>query len=250
MAEDLDRRVLGAIRFLDVTTGMQVRDRLSLSAEGVVFRPVRGGSFAIFQAPGLESHVDAFPVPPAAPPLFSITLGATVRDGGRRYLQRRFTVALPRDPDSAHADQAGSLFRAQDVQLFPAPAAPVAHGWAAVRASVRDTSSERPLAATLFRVTQVADGALMASGLSDERGEALIRVPGIPVATAQDGAGPVMTTEVEVRVAAFHAPGPSGAIPDPDQLERDQAGLPTAAASVRLASGRTVALTLHIDAGG
>ena len=116
-------------------------------------------------------------------------------------------LALPRDPAPAHASQPGSLFLPVDVALYPAPAARVELGWAALRASVRRADGAKPgLYGALLRIERAADNALLALGLTDARGEALVAAAGIPVVMTGGGGGAVMTSEVEVRVTAFVDP--------------------------------------------
>lgn len=243
--EHVERRVLGAVRFVDSTTGLQVRNPLTLDAEGVQFRRSLAGYFVVFQAPGLQAHTRAFESPPSTPALSSVELEVVVRDARRHYLPRRFSLRLPRDPDPQHDNQPNWLFSPEDIPLFPAPAAQMAPGWAVVRMSVVDASTEAPLTGALIRITRNSDSAHLASGLSDHRGEAVVAISGIPITTSEEGEGPVLTTEVEATVEAFYDRD-GGEIPDPGQLEDNRAALPSADAIVRLASGRSLVLALAI----
>lgn len=233
--EAVEPRVLGAVRFLDAATLLPVGAPLSVGGDGVRLVRNRQGLYVLAEAPGPRAEM-------------------TVRDPGGRYLPRRLGVDLPRDPDPAHADQAGSLFRPVDVLLYPAPAASVAPGWAVVRATVVRAGSGSPLGGALLRVLRKADGVVLARALSDwrgsVRGEALVAVPGIPITTWGDGEpeAPVLVNEVPVTLEAFVDPAfdPLGPAPDPDRLESLRGGLPSASAELRLASGRTEKKTLTV----
>ena len=174
----------------------------------------------------------------------SVELGATVTDRPGRYLGRGFTVRLPRDPDPDHAGQPDSLFEPAPVRMFPSPAARMGHGWAVIRASV--FFDGRPAGGSLLRATRRPGGELLASGLTDDRGEAVVAVPGIPAISSEEEDGPVLVTEVEVDVTAYFDPDGSG-VPDPDRLEADHEDLPSSSEAATLASGRTVGLSLSIE---
>ncbi len=243
--EHVDRRVLGAVRFLDASTGVDVRESLTVTAPGVRWIRNRAGWYVIASAPGLDAHSDAFLTPPAAPPLGSVVIALTVRDPGGRYLPRQHTLRLPRDPDPLHATAPGSLFRPIDVALFPAPAARTPSGWAVVRASVAIVGTAAPVAGALVRVARSSDGQHLASGLSDARGEVLVPVPGIPLTTSDEGPGPVVATEVEVTVEVIVDPA-AGGVPDPDDLEARRFALRVASTNVMLAAGRELVASFSI----
>lgn len=275
MREVVERRILGAIRFLDATTRLAVAEPLAVAVERVqIVDPATGqpitpqpalaveavrlirnrrGDYVIASAPGLEAHAEAFEHTPAAPPLASIALELTVSDPGRWYLPRRCTIRLPRDPDPSHADQEDSLFRLVDVALFPAPIAALAPGWAVVRAHVTEAvtlplpagQAPPPLAGALIRVVRAGDGERLAMGLSDQRGEALVAVPGIPVTTWGADEGPVLATEIPVTLEVVFDPA-AGEIPDPDALEATRETLRTSSAPAALASGRVLVVALSV----
>jgi hypothetical protein len=247
--EPVDRRVLAAVRFLDALTGLRVTAPLSVRGEGVKLVRNLEGCYVLTAAPGLQDYTASFPAPPAQPAVGSGAVELTVTDPARTYLPRRCTVSLPRDPDPAHADQAGSLFRPIDVSLFPSPSAPTAAGWAVVRAQVRAQGTREPLAGALIRVLRTADAARLAAGLSDSladvRGEALVGVPGIPITTWGPGAGAVLATEVDATLEAIYDPT-AGPVPDPDDLETRRSQLRTSSTPVKLASGRVLVQELLV----
>ena len=243
--EHVDRRVLGAVRFVDGATGVTVQDALVVTAPAVRWIRNRLGWYVIADAPGLAAHTDAFLAPPPAPPLETVVVTMTVRDPSGRYLARRHTLRLPRDPDPAHADASGSLFRPIDVALFSTPATRPPVGWAVVRASVTVAGTGAPIAGALVRVVRTSDARHLASGLTDDRGEAIVPVPGIPITTSDDGPGPVVATEIEVTLEAIVDPAASD-VPDPDDLEARRAALVVTTASAMLASRRVLVTSFAV----
>lgn len=243
ITESIERRMLGALRFVDAVTGQRLDDGLAVSSDVAEFRRNRPGDYAIFAAVGLESHADEFDVPPVpvVPPdpqdtaiaLGSVPVTLTVRDHARRYLARQVTVLLPRDADPLNATNPDSLFSPILVPLYPSPDGPTWPGWAVIRATTN-------LANALLRVVRVSDDALLGSGMTDERGEALVGVAGIPITTFSGGAGPVLATTVDVEIQVIADPAAVGA-PDPDDLElRHVALLVRTSPQLELASGKIV----------
>lgn len=244
--ENVDRRVLGAVRFLDATTQLQVQSGLRVQAEMGRLRINRSGLFVIWSGQGLEAHETAFDGPPDSPAIGSVQIVLTVSDTASRYLARRCTLQLPREPGIGKIGLSNSLFRPIDVRLYPASTAPVLSGWALIRATVKKTGSDSVLPGALIRVFKAADRTLLASGLSDSRGEALVAVPGIPVTTFGDGgAGAVIGTEIDVAIQTIFDPATTG-MPDPDDLEQRSETLPHSTMSIKLASSRTLITNLTV----
>jgi hypothetical protein len=244
MTELLDRRVLGAVRFADAATSTRIVDGLIVESPHADLRKNRSGLWVLWSVAGLEAHTLAFDSPPAAPPLSSVSVELTVSDASRRYLARKATIRLPRDPDVTHNDQAGSLFQPIDVKLYPAPNAPVSAGWAVIRAHLRNNATNAPLRGAVLRVVRISDGHIIARGMSDDRGEALVVVPGIPITTFNAGHGPPLSTEIDVNVEAIVDPG-AGVVPDPDQVEA-AGGLPSVSAPHKLAAGRELSTAFAV----
>ena len=247
ITESIERRMLGAIRFVDAVTGQRLDDGLAVTSDVAAFRRNRPGDYAIFAAAGLESHADEFDVPPVpvTPPdpldtaivLGSVPVALTVHDTARRYLARQVTVRLPRDADPANADDPDSLFSPILVSLYPSPDGPTWPGWAVVRATTN-------LANALLRVVRVSDDALLGRGMTDDRGEALVGVAGIPVTTFSGGPGPVLATTVDVVIQVIADPAAIGA-PDPDDLEQRRATLLVRTSpQVQLKSGKVVEMNV------
>ena len=242
-AELSDRRVLGALRFTDAVTALPIDTPLSVTAPGVRWILNRRAHWVIASAPGMAAHETQFQAPPVAPPLGEVIVPFAVSDPSGRWLPRVGSIALPRDPDAAHAGQAQSLFAVQDISMYPAPAAPTQRGWAVVRASVAGSTPGSTLAHALVRVVRDSDGARIGAGMSDARGEALIAIEGIPSALLGDGDGPVVATDIAVHLQVVSDPN-AGDAPDPDDLEarRDELLVREVAASV--ASGRVLTMKL------
>lgn len=265
MLEAVERRVLGAIDFVDAATGLPVRAPLQLRAAQLRLRRNGSGLWVVFGADGLEAH-DVFAAPPAAPALGAHSYTVEVSDPAQRYLPRRFTLKLPRDPDPAHAAQADSLLRAQTVQLYGSPAAPLAPNWARLRLSLTRVGSGERIGGAFVRVTPALAGVATARGLSDAGGEALLAVPGIPKLMASGGGGGAVVTDridatllivVDPALAQFTAASEllaarlsalRGTVPsaDPDDLEARAATLVRVEQPIQLASGAALHLDLQV----
>lgn len=247
--EQVEQRVLGAIRFVDSTTKLRIGSPLSVKAAGLNFVRNRSGHYVIANALGLEAHTAAFEKPPASPALGTLPFEISVADPTGQFLPRRHALKLPRDPDPQHAGASDSLFQLIDVELFPSSIAQTGPGWAVIRATVLKRGTKEPLKGSLIRVTRkngaAGDENPLGRGLTDKRGEALVAVPGIPVTTFGEGAGAVTTNEIDVTIEVFFDPNASG-IPDPDDLEARRASLKTAKTDTKLASGRMFPLTLEV----
>jgi hypothetical protein len=258
--ERLEQRVLGAIRCIDATTLAPIDDALIVSGDGARLSRNRSGLHVIRTWTRLAAHQDAFDAPPAAPALFSESLLLDVRDPAGRYLSRRVAIALPRDPNPANAGQAGSVFRAIDVPMYPAASAPVGANWVELRATVRETATGDALGGALLRI--VTASGVVARGLTDWRGEALVPVAGVPITTWSTEPGAVVVTQISGSVECVVDPA-SGTrtpvalvreglapltprLPDPQALEEARAGLPQSVVPVVLAAGRRVAVAIAV----
>jgi len=190
--ELIDERVLGALQLTDHVTQAALTRPLRLTAGNASVIRNRRGYYVVTHAAGLEAHGTAFQAPPAEPGLESNSYTFTIHDPQRRYLPREVVLRLPRDPDPAHIDNANSLFRPHDVAMYPTATAVLAHNWSSIRASVTQGVARSAVRGALLRVIDTSDDSLLASGLSDELGEALVIIPGVPVTKfANEDDGPV-----------------------------------------------------------
>lgn len=241
--EHVERRVLGAVIFIDATTGTRVRGPLRVEARGVRFVRNRSGCYVVFGAPGFRAYTDSFRVQPVVPDddgvaLESVTFEMSVRDPQRRYLPRRSAIRLPLDPATTRPNEGAWLFAPVEVRLFPSPGSNTVPGWAVIRATVREQGRTDRLPWSLIKVNREGTTNLLAMGLADRRGEALVAVPGLPVTTSDTGVGRVLTSEIAVelevvfdtRVRKVRDPedlealihSPEDYIPDPTALETGQ----------------------------
>jgi hypothetical protein len=254
--EHVDRRVLGALRFLDAATGQRVNAPLLVQAPGLRMRRNQMGDYVIFEAPGLEAHTTEFLQAPDEPPVEDVEIELTIRDPAGEYLPQQVVIDLPRDPDIKppgdpnrdRADALNSVFRVIEVPLYLAPAARVAASWALVRGVVVRQGTTETLAGALIRVINQADNAVLARGLSDDRGEALVAVPGVHVTNwnPEPGPGPVMTPQTAVTIEVIFDPEARG-LPNPRDLEDRRAELITSGQNAQLTSGQTLVTTLPVN---
>jgi hypothetical protein len=258
--ERMEHRVLGAFRCVDATTLAPIDDPLTVSAAGARLTRNRTGLYVIRSWTALAAHESVFDEPPAVPPIGDETLVIAVHDPTGRYLARRVAIPLPRDPSPAHAGDANSLFRAIDVPMYTSANAPLSANWVELRASVRETVSDDALGGALLRV--VADSRVLARGLTDWRGEALVPVAGVPVTTWSTEPDAVIVTEIAASLecyfdAAVGSRTPAlivragmapdrPPLPDPDAIERLRATLPQTVTPVVLAAGRSLAVTVGV----
>lgn len=261
--ERAEHRVLAALRCVDATTGAVIGSGLQLSAPGARLVRNLSGLWVVHSvsAPAsLAAHAESFNAPPSTPALGSEDLIITVREASGRYLPRIASVALPRDPAPDNAEADDSLFRPVDIPLYPASHAPLVANWAELRISLRDSGSNDALGGALVRV--VSDGEVLARGLSDWRGEALVPVAGIPVTTWSTQPGAVIVSEIDASIEIYFDPDSgqrtpaaqvlAGRVPDalplvnPSDIESARAGLPQVSQAITLAAGRPLHLNLGI----
>jgi len=244
MMDRVFSRVLGALRPVAAPSNTPITRSLQVSAPNVQMFRNRRGLYILQHVEGLKTQEDAELVVPAANP---VAIVVTVRDALGVYLPRQMTVNLPRNASPVAPLPDDSLFRPIDVVLYPSPLVEAEPGWAVVRASVRRAETKKPVPGAFLRVRRPgAVGQVLARGLADARGEALLAVAGIPVVSWDaDPHAPVITTDIETVVEAFDGSTAQGNA-DPDSVERQLANLPRATASVRLAPGRNVTTTLEV----
>jgi hypothetical protein len=258
--ERVEQRVLGALRCVDAPTLVPVEQPFTFEAEGVRLLRNLSGLVVIREWTELAAHAVTFEAPPAEPPTGSLSLEITVRDPSGRYLPRRIRLALPRDPRPERAAEPDSLFVPIDIAMYPSTSAPVGANWVELRVTVTEAASGDALGGALLRV--VSEGRVLARGLTDWRGEALVPVAGVPVTTWSTEPGAVVVSEIPATLetvfdpasgrrtpaAAVHAGQTPPALPlvDPDAIEAARAGLPQATRAVQLAAGRSLHLAMTI----
>ncbi len=187
--ETIDRRFLGALRFVDRVTGAMVRRPMNIIGPGLKFITNRSHLQVISYAKGLEDHLDAFVKPPDEPDKGSLRFNIIIQDPSGEYLEQSMTLNLPRDPDPGENN---SIFEPVEVSLFSCPAARLRPNWSIIRASVfdlADMEKETPVPGALLRVLDGDDNLIM-SGMSDQRGEAIVIIPGIPISSFAQGEEP------------------------------------------------------------
>jgi hypothetical protein len=259
--ERLERRVLGAIEFVDAITGARVRAPLNVTGEGLRLARNASGLYVMLAAKGFEAYTQAFASPPqpspGAPPVFSVA----VEDPRRRYLGRRLSFPLPRKNAPEH--DADSALAPLVAELYPSAAMPVAANWALLRVSVRRAGHpETGLGNVLVRLAPRPQGLSARMAITDARGEALLAVPGAPPVMPSEGGGaeggePVLTEQFTAALNAVSDPQavrPEGGallLPDPQAiLDRAQAPQPgvrlIAAPDVTLSAGRAAHALIEV----
>lgn len=258
--EAVDQRVLGALRLVDGTTHAPIDDGLRVQAPDAAIARNRSGLYVIRALGSLAAHEAAFDAPPASPPVGTVPLRIDIRDPAGRYLDRRVTLALPRDADPARAGAADSLFQPVTVAVYPGANAAMSGNWVELRVTVRGGTAADALGGALVRV--VAGGRVLARGLTDWRGEALVPVAGVPVTTWSTEPGAVVVTETAALIECVFDPAEGlrtpiadvrggrtpglPPLPDPDRIDAARATLPQASVPAQLAAGRRLAVAVNL----
>lgn len=265
--EMVDHRYLGALQCMDRATGAPLNRYLTIEANDVSFFRNRSGQYVIADAPGLKHYSDEFNTPPATPAVGSIAVNVEVRDPLNQYLPRLLQIALPRDADPANSDQPDSLFQPMQVKLYPAPNAALQINWSTIRVSVvsDEGGQDQAVAGALLRVKRNSDDKVLSSGLTDQRGESLIIVPGIPItqfAEEEDpapggrgrgggGSGrdindaPVVVTEMAATLEVSVSANQTWPV-NPDELELNHESNLRVSESLTLRTGRMEKLTIRL----
>jgi len=259
--ERVESRVLGAFRCFDASTDGDIGPPLTLRALNGPARFVRnrGGLYVVTSWSELATHESSFIDPPADPDVGSRELTISIADPTGRYLPRRVRLRLPRDPDPANADDPESLFQPAQVPMYPAASATTGANWSVLRVTVLEAGSGDALGGALLRVRR--NGEVIARGLSDGRGEALLALVGVPMLTFGEDDEAVMVDEITVTVEAVFDPTAGTRMPaaalaagarppvpevDPELLDEDDT-LPETAQTLAVAARRSRSLTLTID---
>jgi hypothetical protein len=248
MRDYSDRRVLGAFRMVSTVTGTGIESNFTVEAEPLDIIRNRSGIYVVRDAPGMHGFTEKFDVQGVAAP-GQQSFDVTVRDSDHNFLARRFQLQLPRKLAPVH-DPDG-IFR---VQMYPGPAAPVAAAWALLRVSVikSGAATRAGLPWALVVVKQKSDGTVLKTGITDDRGEALVAVPGLTMRAAGNGGGALLSSDVAVEVSAIFDPAhlskDKDYVPDPDDLiaRMGTDGLKRNAQQVTISSGKSTTITIEV----
>lgn len=180
MIELIDRRVFGAIEFIDDLSETRVLDPLRIDAPGVQVLRNRSGFYVLREVDGQDAYTRAFDNPPARPARSELTLN--VQDPAQRYLPQRIGLALPRWlPDGAEAvDDADNALKPVTVRLAPAAGMPLQSAWAVLRLKVAISGSATGLANVLVEAQPALAGQPLRRSFTDRHGEALVAIVSAP----------------------------------------------------------------------
>ncbi len=180
MIELIDRRVFGAIEFIDDLSETRVLDPLRIDAPGVQVLRNRSGFYVLREVDGQDAYTRAFDDPPARPARSELTLN--VQDPAQRYLPQRVGLALPRWlPDGAEAvDDADNALKPVTVRLAPAAGMPLQSAWAVLRLKVAISGSATGLANVLVEAQPALAGQPLRRSFTDRHGEALVVIVSAP----------------------------------------------------------------------
>jgi len=259
MPDFVERRYFGALKCIDKATGSHLNRSMQLSSDDLSFVRNRSNFYVIKQATNLAEYSETFETAPAEPATASLSFNVEVKDPLGQYLPRMLEVALPRDADPANANDQASLFQAIAVGLYAAPNADIMANWSTVRVSIQQADPELgqvPVAGGLLRVIRNSDNEVLASGLSDQRGEALVIVPGIPITQFADDPDedeefdpdvvtPVVIHEIPARLELSLAPVPAWPA-NPDLLELNHTANIVATENLTLRTGRMEKLAIQL----
>jgi hypothetical protein len=248
----VDRRVLGAFRLVDAFSREPVSATPIVRVAALDVRRNASGVFVVFDAPGRRELTWQFD--PKTPwPAATDTPVAIVADG-RRYLSRRAQISMPRRP-TPMSDPDSSMIP-QDVALYPGSAAALGFNWAVVRVRVCNAgsaASDPGLPWAVLRMTRNSDGAEVAIGLCDRRGEGVLAVAGAGQ-SSNGGAGAVIAATYDATVTAYFDPDNAKQndqwVPDPDDVLKNLANAAlkkgTTIATVKVGRGTSSDITIPI----
>lgn len=202
MNEVIERRVFGAIEFLDDLTGARVLDPLRISATGMSLLRNRSGQYVIRELDGGDAYTRKFDAAPPAPPRSDVTLN--VEDPQQRYLPQSFSLSLPRllPAPAAPVADADNALRPVPLRLWPAAALPLRASWAVMRLNVIVDGSDPPLglANVIVEARPAPAGLALQRAMTDRHGEALVVIQGAaPVLPGGGAAG--LTREFQVAIS-------------------------------------------------
>lgn len=257
MPDTIDRRYLGALKCVDRATGFHLTRAIKIEAQQARFYRNHSSLYVIQEAPGMEQYTRVFKPVPGEPAIGSVAVTVQLSDPLNQYLPRRLQIDLPRDADPAHREHEDSLFNPVLVKLYAAPNANLMANWSTVRVSIirsSDESDEEPVPGALLRVVKTEDDFVLSSGLSDQRGEALVIVPGVPITQFADEAdgdddddepAPVVISEIPARLEVSLPANPVWPV-DPDELELNHSSNLVKSENLTLRTGRMEKRTIQL----
>ena len=254
MSESIDRRYLGALKCVDRATGFLLRREIKIEPKQVRCFRNHSSIYVIEQVPGLEQYTHDFKPVPGDPATGSVAVNVQLSDPLNQYLPRRLQIDLPRDANPAHRKNNDSLFNPILVRLYASPNASLMANWSTVRVSVLRTGNNIPIPGALLRVVRSADDFVLSSGLSDQRGEALVIVPGIPITQFADEAdgdddddepAPVVVSDIPARIEVSLPANPVWPV-DPDELEHNHSSNLKKSENLTLRTGRMEKRTIQL----
>lgn len=172
----LERRVLGAVQFVDATTGAAIDRGLRIETEAKVYWQ-RSGLLVIADAPGLHEHTLEFLHAPGLPAVGSVPISLKISDPDHQYQATTVAVPLPRSPDP---EAANSVLKAHPIKLWRTGAAPVQPSWTVYQVTLVATGTETPIVGALVSL-EAAGHTVQA--LSDATGQATLAFVGQPLFT-------------------------------------------------------------------
>ncbi len=263
MNDQVDSRILGAIRFADAVTGVTIQRPLRLYAGPDFSRSLlepgdvqaiqnRSGIYAVRRAPGMDRISQSFDlsgVGPVTPATFAIR----VTDPLQVYLPRTASITLPRSTTVPPTDST-SIFQAQQITLYPTPAATGRPTWASVFVTVTAQGDpNKRLAWVLIQAQRPSDSAVLASSFTDSRGEGQLSLAVAGIRANTTGGGSVVAVGTDLSIVAIYDPTiaqqDTTFVPNPDDLLR-RAGDATmkraTPAAVTVQAGQTKSIAMSI----
>ena len=248
IAENLDLRVWAALRPIDGITRLPIDVPVRVSGDGQVWKRNRIGVWVLYELhlpaarrEEFAEYEDVFDGPTAVAP--SVDIAAVIEDERGLLLTRRLGMTLPR-ADTAAPGVLPPLFEAIDVPLYPASHAALAAPWAVVRVHVE--RGGQPAAGCALTVHEPGDETrVLGRGQSDQRGEAVVAVPGVPAFIPSGGPAAFVRERSAELTVVFEIAG--SAPPDTDQLATSSGpGFARTTVAVVLASGRQTSQAINL----
>jgi hypothetical protein len=253
--ENVDRRILGAFVCVDAITGNSVVPAIPVTAPQWTVKPNRNGVYVIFDGPGFDLKTGEFI--PTGDWSSQATFEVSLQDPSLRYLPRRANLTAPQ-PIPVYPPVPSpptGVFAAQQVAIYPSPAAAIGPNWASIHASVtlQGTTPPTGLPWAVLQVVQTSNNAILATGQADLNGEALLAVVGLTVQANTGGTGPVTVSTVAATITAYFDPSvlsqPTGWIPNPDDIltSLPNPALKSSSQAIQLTSGQEIAMNFAIS---